>query len=264
MIRVRHARAASGAQPTARAATRTAPRSTRQGRVHNSSAGSRRVGSGPDRAGGVGDDRGDFLDGSTMVAKAYRLLRAILMTAVDDGIIARNTCRIRGGGSEPTPERPVLSVTRVLNLADQMPPRYRLLVLVATFGSLRWGEVTAIRRGDVDPVTGVLRIRLAFAERSTGELVLGPPKSRAGIHAVTLPRPWLPLLVAHLDRYGPDDRGGLLFTGDKVARFVGATSTAGCHGRRSWPGLACRTCTFVTRGTRATPWRPPLGRPFAT
>lgn len=33
---------------------------------------------------------------ATMVAKAYRLLRAILMTAVDDGTIARNPCRIRG------------------------------------------------------------------------------------------------------------------------------------------------------------------------
>src|SRR3954453_7713201 len=96
----------------------------------------------------------------TMTTTAYRLLRAILMTAVDDGTIARNPCRIRGAGSEPTPERPVLSVAQVFDLADQMPPRYRLLVLVATFGSLRWGEVTALRRCDVDPVTGVLRIRL--------------------------------------------------------------------------------------------------------
>ena len=32
----------------------------------------------------------------TMTAKAYRLLRAVLMTAVDDGTIARNPCRIRG------------------------------------------------------------------------------------------------------------------------------------------------------------------------
>jgi hypothetical protein len=48
----------------------------------------------------------------TMVAKAYRLLRAILMTAADDGIIARNPCRIRGAGSEQTQERPVLMVDR--------------------------------------------------------------------------------------------------------------------------------------------------------
>lgn len=35
---------------------------------------------------------------ATSVAKTYRLLRAIMSTAVDDGIIRRNPCRIRGAG----------------------------------------------------------------------------------------------------------------------------------------------------------------------
>ena len=68
--------------------------------------------------------RGQLLDtgvSPTMTAKAYRLLRAILMTAVDDGIMARNPCRIRGAGSEPTAERPVLSVGQVYDLAARMP-----------------------------------------------------------------------------------------------------------------------------------------------
>jgi hypothetical protein len=58
---------------------------------------------------------------ATVTAKAYRLLRAILMTAVDDEILIRNPCRIRGAGSEPTPERPVLSVAQVFDLAGPMP-----------------------------------------------------------------------------------------------------------------------------------------------
>jgi hypothetical protein len=52
-----------------------------------------------------------------MVAKAYRLLRAILNTAVDDDIIDRNPCRIRGGGDEKAAERPTLSVAQVQQLA---------------------------------------------------------------------------------------------------------------------------------------------------
>jgi hypothetical protein len=83
---------------------------------------------------------------ATVTAKAYRLLRAIMMTAVDDGIILRNPCRIRGAGSEPTPERPVLTVTQVFELAGRLPEPYGLMILVTTFGSLRWGEVTATRR----------------------------------------------------------------------------------------------------------------------
>jgi hypothetical protein len=32
------------------------------------------------------------------VAKAYRLLKAVFNTAVDDGLIRRNPCRIKGAG----------------------------------------------------------------------------------------------------------------------------------------------------------------------
>ena len=42
------------------------------------------------------------------VAKAYRLLKAILNTAVDDGLIRLNPCRIKGAGQERSAERPVL------------------------------------------------------------------------------------------------------------------------------------------------------------
>jgi Phage integrase, N-terminal SAM-like domain len=76
----------------------------------------------------------------TATAKAYRLLRAVLMTAAEDRIIARNPCRIRGGGDEKPPERPVLTIAQVLDLADHIAERrYRALILLGTFASLRWG-----------------------------------------------------------------------------------------------------------------------------
>ena len=40
------------------------------------------------------------------------------MTAVDDLIIPRNPCRIRGGGAERSDERPVLTARQVLDLAE--------------------------------------------------------------------------------------------------------------------------------------------------
>nr|WP_220449727.1 N-terminal phage integrase SAM-like domain-containing protein [Nonomuraea longispora] len=88
--------------------------------------------------------------GQSEVAKAYRLLRAVLMTAADDQIIPRNPCRIRGAGEEQPEERPVLTMAKVFELADLMPVRLRALVLIATFASLRWGEVAALRRMDLD------------------------------------------------------------------------------------------------------------------
>ncbi|MGH3915090.1 MAG: tyrosine-type recombinase/integrase, partial [Pseudonocardiaceae bacterium] len=87
----------------------------------------------------------------TMAAKAYRLLRAILMTAtVEDRLISRNPCQIRGADKEHSEERPVLTVAQVLALAELMPYRkYRTLILLTAFCSLRWGEVTALRRCDI-------------------------------------------------------------------------------------------------------------------
>lgn len=66
--------------------------------------------------------------------------------------------------------------------------RYLALVLLATFASLRWGEVTALRRCDIDLEAGTVRVRAALVERSTGEILLGPPKSRAGRRVVGIPR----------------------------------------------------------------------------
>jgi hypothetical protein len=79
-------------------------------------------------------------------AKAYRLLRTILATAVDDGSIQRNPCRIKGGGIESSPERQALNMPQVFALSEAIAPCYRALVLLATFNSLRWGELCALRR----------------------------------------------------------------------------------------------------------------------
>lgn len=76
--------------------------------------------------------------GPVTVANAYRLLKAIMNTAVDDGLIKRNPCRIDGAGQEHSPERPVLTIGQVFSLADAFTDRrYRLLILLAVFCSLR-------------------------------------------------------------------------------------------------------------------------------
>jgi integrase len=91
----------------------------------------------------------------TALAQSYRLLRAILNVSVADEAIASNPCRPRGAGT-PKASRPSRALTAVeaLELAEQLgrdrrTERYRALVLVLTFGGLRFGEATAPRRSDV-------------------------------------------------------------------------------------------------------------------
>jgi len=77
------------------------------------------------------------------VAKAYRLLHAIMTTAVEDGAIRNNPCHIKGAGQEHSDERPVVPVAILVELLDHVPPRYRALALLATFANLRFGELAA-------------------------------------------------------------------------------------------------------------------------
>ena len=149
----------------------------------------------------------------TMAAKSYRLLRAVLNTAVDDDILDRNPCRIRSGGDEKPAERPTLTVEQVQALSMLMPPRFSAFVMVATYGCLRWGEITALTRGDIDVDGGAITVRFAYVERYNGSLELGPPKSRAGRRRVTLPGPVIELLRAHLEHYVPEGNDVLVFTG---------------------------------------------------
>ena len=115
--------------------------------------------------------RKDLLDAgvsAVTVAKAYRLLKAILNTAVDDGLIRRNPCRIKGAGQEKSAERPVLTVAQVYALADATDERYRALVLLAAFTSLRWGELAALRRSDIDLQARTVRVARQLNERDGG------------------------------------------------------------------------------------------------
>lgn len=157
--------------------------------------------------------------GSVTVAKAYRLLKAILNTAVDDGMIKRNPCRIKGAGQEHSPERPVLSLTDVFALAEAFDRRYRLMILLAVFCSLRWGELAALTRSAIDPDAGVLAVRAGVVELKTGQLVTGPPKSEAGNRVLTIPDFLVADVAEHLDTFTGPGPGALVFTGPKGAQL---------------------------------------------
>ena len=149
----------------------------------------------------------------TMTAKSYRLLRAVLNTAVDDDILERNPCRIKSGGDEKPNERPTLTIEQVQALAMLVPPRFSAFVMVTVYGCLRWGEITALTRKDVDLDAGTVTVRFAYIERSDGSLELGPPKSRASRRRVDLPQPVVELLRSHISHYVRDDPDALIFTG---------------------------------------------------
>jgi integrase len=176
--------------------------------------------------------RGELLDSGVSpasAAKAYRLIKAIMSTAVDDSIVQRNPCRVRGAGQDRSPERPVLSVREVVALVEVMPERYRALVLLAAFGSLRWGELAALRRSDVDVEQGTVRVERSLTELAGGGRLFGPPKSMAGRRVVVVPAVIRPALAHHLATFTVSQADALVFTSS-----MGAPLRDGNFRRRVW------------------------------
>jgi integrase len=145
-------------------------------------------------------------------AKAYRLLKSILATAVDDGLIRRNPCRIKGASVEKSPERPVLTIGQVFALADAIGPRYRALVLLACFCGLRWGELAGLQRADIDCDRRTVRIARQLCEVAGREPFLASPKSDAGKRTVSMPSLILADIGSHLDTFTQPEADALVFT----------------------------------------------------
>ncbi|MGO9781914.1 MAG: tyrosine-type recombinase/integrase [Streptosporangiaceae bacterium] len=158
--------------------------------------------------------------GPVTVAKTYRLLHAIMNTAVEDGLIRHNPCRIKGAGQEYSPERPVVPVGTLVRLLDDVPPRYRALLLLATFANLRFGELAGLRRDQLDLDKCLVRVAVSTAEMDDGRLIDAGPKSRAGTRTVAFPREIVSELRWHLECFAQSEKdGGLVFVGPLGGRL---------------------------------------------
>jgi integrase len=147
----------------------------------------------------------------TLRAHCYGLLRSILATAVHDELISANPCHIRGAGNSKRVHKvTALTLPELASLVDAMPERYRPMTLLAAWCGLRFGELTELRRKDIDLANGVIHVRRAVT-RVAGEFIVGTPKSDAGVRDVAVPPHLVPMLREHLSRNITGGRAGLLF-----------------------------------------------------
>jgi integrase len=171
--------------------------------------------------------------GPLSAAKCYRLLRAILNSAVREGEIRSNPCTLVGAGDEHASARPSISLDDVLRISAAVPERWNAFVLVAAFGGLRIGELAALTRDHVDLQRGTVSVVASAAYLPGGRRHVGPPKSQAGVRVIALPAVARDSLRRHLEKYAEQEPDGLVFIGPR--------------------GAAVRETTF---GTKV--WRPTL------
>jgi integrase len=166
------------------------------------------------------------LTGPTARAHAYAVLRSVMATAVADELIAANPCRVRAGGRAKTSKRMrPATLDELAAIVAATPEQYRLMVQLAVWCSLRFGELAELRRGDVDLKHAILRVRRGVVRTKTGRIVKAP-KSPAGIRDVTIPGHVLDELATHLREHAQPGRDGLLFP----ARHGGHLAPASVYG----------------------------------
>lgn len=120
--------------------------------------------------------------GAARQRQAYALLKSILNTAVNDGLIGRNPCQIVGAGVARAPERPLMTLEQFDALVKAHPEHLRPLVQLAFGAHLRLGEVVGLQRGDLDLKAGTLRIeRQVIESRYQGALTTETKTEKARV-----------------------------------------------------------------------------------
>ena len=152
-------------------------------------------------------------DAPVMRSHAYSLLKAIFRTAVVRGLITESPVAVEGATSRSAPkDLTLLTVGQVAALADAMPPRHGLMVLLAAWCGLRFGELTALRRRDIDLVEGTITVEQA-AVTVSGRRLITTPKSAAGHRTIYLPPHLMDDARRHLAAFTGADADALVFPG---------------------------------------------------
>ena len=126
-------------------------------------------------------------------------------------LVRENPCQIEGATIRKKRFEPKPATTQQINtIVGEMPEKYKALIMIAAYCGLRWGEVSELRRKDIDLKAMTIRVERAVVWRK-GVPEVGTPKSYAGIRTVSLPPNVRAQLERHLEEFGQPGPDGLLF-----------------------------------------------------
>lgn len=177
----------------------------------------------------------DWRDGlpATPVANAhaYALLRGILTAA------AKRDARIKppvipgASKAKTTHKAEPATLDELAVIVANMPARHQLAILLMSWCALRFGEVTELRRQDIDLRRGRIRVRRAVVLVEKERRVT-TPKSDAGVRDVAIPPHLVPLVKAHLDAHVGPRPSDLLFPAAKNGGHLSQSTLNGKPARR--------------------------------
>ena len=157
----------------------------------------------------------------TSNTQAYQLLKALYNTAVEDKAATENPCQIKSAGKPPKPRdvKP-LTPAELEKVAEKVPEKYRVAVPVAAWCGLRFGELIELRRKDVHTEGDRLTLRVRRAATTVdNRLVVGNPKTDAGVRDVTVPPHVAEMLREHMTKHTGRGPEAFVFTTTRGRRL---------------------------------------------
>lgn len=156
-------------------------------------------------------------------ARAYAFLKSVFKTAVAHNVIESNPCTVENADRKVRPKvdadkivRPITHA-KIVELANLVRPRDRLLILLEAYCCLRTGEACALRRPDITMgetlgvphawVTVERGISTYQGDRHEGGVKTG----HQGERIVPVPPHLIDDIAEHLDRWAEPGNTGLLF-----------------------------------------------------
>jgi len=150
----------------------------------------------------------------TIRAQAYSLLRTIFTSAASERpepLVPYNPAHIRGAGNTTRLHKVgPASLAELETIVEELPDRYKAMALLAAWCAMRFGELTELRRKDIDLRNNRVKITRGVV-RVDGKFIVGPPKSDAGVRDVAIPPHLLPAVKAHLKDHTKPGKDALLF-----------------------------------------------------
>ena len=116
---------------------------------------------------------------------------------------------------------------------------------------MRFGELTELRRKDIDVEAGVVFIQRAVVHVD-GKAIVGDPKTEAGIRKVHIPPHVLPAVLEHLELHVGPEMEALLFPARQGGHMVVGSCTRSTtrHGRKP----VDPTCASTISATPGQPY----------
>jgi len=143
--------------------------------------------------------------GPKSVRECYRLMRAIMVAAVESRMIPESPCRGVTLPRIPRQEQRFLSPAEVRRLAEEMPYSLSAIAYAAAYLGCRWGELAGLKREHLNLLRRRAHIVGALEEVGGRLRYVPETKSRASYRTLLIPPFLVEVLAEHLSSAPPSE-----------------------------------------------------------